>query len=728
MGNKNKTKTKRADAGRAHGAAVAARGGARRPLIGALLLALVSGLAGWRLLPRRVELRREPGLSVLLVTIDTLRADALGCYGRAAARTPWIDRLAAAGIRFAEAHAQNVVTLPSHANILSGRYPFDHGIRDNSGFRFPQTTDTLATILKRAGYRTGAFVSAFPLDSRFGLDRGFDVYDDRYGDPEGRAAFLVQERPGRETVAAALAWLRAGDGPSFAFLHLYEPHFPYAPPEPFLSLFPGEPYHGEVATADAALEPLLRPLLEEGLRGHTLVVLTADHGESLGEHGEQSHGVFAYEATLHVPLLLYAPRLFGPRVVASPARHLDILSTVLDALALPVPAGVSGRSLLPLAAGSGEGEEPTPGYFEALSAPANRGWAPLYGLLRSPLKYIDLPIPELYDLAADPREQRNLAASRPEDLERLRERLRVLRAGDRGFQRTHESAETRERLKALGYVAAPASAFKERYTEEDDPKRLVALDAAIHDVTSRYGSGDLDGAIALCRDVVAKRPMPVSLMHLAFLLREKGDLAGAVAAGRRGVQANPQDVEAAALLGGYLNDAGQAAEAARLLQPYAVQDQPDLDVLMAFGAALGRLGREREALAVFARAQQIDPTHAMTLVNIGTIYLMKRDLAEARRAFEAALALDPHLGRAHNSLGVVAAKAGHAAEAIQRWKQAVELGPHEWDTLYNLGLVLRRQGRSEEARPYLERFARGAPRALYGRDVAQVETWLQGRN
>jgi arylsulfatase A-like enzyme/Flp pilus assembly protein TadD len=700
----------------------------RRPLVlrlGVAVLLLVVALVAWRLLPRRAGLRREPGMSVLLVSIDTLRADALGCYGRAMARTPWIDRLAAAGVRFTEAHAHNVVTLPSHANILSGRYPYEHGIRDNSGFRFPGDMDTLATILKGAGYRTGAFVSAFTVDSRFGLDRGFEVYDDRYGDPEGRGAFLVQERPGPQTVAAALAWLLAAEGPRFAFVHLFEPHFPYGPPEPFASLYPDEPYQGEVAAADAALEPLLRPLLEQGPAGHTLVVLTADHGESLGDHGEQSHGVFAYEATLHVPLLLFAPRLLEPRVVASAVRHVDILPTVLDALALPVPAGLPGRSLLSLAAGGGDGKESEPSYFEALSTAANRGWAPLYGLLRFPLKYVDLPIPELYDLASDPREQRNLAASRPGDLERLRERLRMLRAGDRGADRAPESAETLERLRALGYVAAPTAALKERYTEDDDPKRLIALDAAIHEVTSRYGRGDLDGAISLCRDVVARRPMPVSLVHLAFLLREKGDLEGAVAAGRRAVEINPRDAEAAALLGGSLNDAGRPRQTAELLRPYAEQTRPDLDVLMAYGAALGQLGRGREALAVFARARQIDPTHAMTLVNIGTVHLLKRDFVEARRAFEAALELDPMVARAHNSLGVVAAETGHPDAAIESWKRAVELNPREWETLYNLGVVLRRQGRDEEARPYLERFVRGAPRGLYGRDTARVEAWLR---
>ena len=223
---------------------------------GALLL-IVGGALWWQ--ARRPDVRREPGLSVLLVTVDTLRADAVGAYGKGpAAETPWMDQLAGRGVLFTTAHAHNVITLPSHANILSGRYPFDHGIRDNSGFRFPRSMETLATLLKAQAYHTGAFVSAFPLDSRFGLDRGFDVYDDRFGGEDAHTAFHVQERRGAETVSAALRW-RAdqGDGPSFCWVHVYDPHFPYEPPEPFASRFRENPYGGEVAGVDAALGALL---------------------------------------------------------------------------------------------------------------------------------------------------------------------------------------------------------------------------------------------------------------------------------------------------------------------------------------------------------------------------------------------------------------------------------------------------------------------------------------
>src|SRR5262245_23940985 len=468
---------------------------------------------------------RVPGANVLLITIDTLRADALGAYGNSRAATPLIDRLAAAGVRFDFAHAHNVTTLPSHANILSGRHPMDHRVRDNAGFRFPRTGETLATLLKAEGYRTGAFVSAFPLAARFGLARGFDVYEDAFVDRRTRPAFLEQERPGTETVALARRWLEAGGTePSFCWVHLYEPHAPYEPPEPFTTRFRDDPYAGEVAAADAALAPLLEPILSAGARGRTLVVLTADHGESRGEHGEATHGIFAYEAALRVPLVLYAPRLFASRTVASPARHVDLLPTILDALGVPVPPGLPGKSLLDAAEGRAAPSETT--YFEALSGSLHRGWAPVFGVIRGGWKYVELPIPELYDLGADPREEHDLASREPARLESMRARLAPFRADDAGARPSAEDAETRERLRSLGYTGAGGG--KARYGPEDDPKRLIGLDTILQEVVSLHEKGERAAALGRCRELVARRPeMPLALLYLAQLERESGDLAAA---------------------------------------------------------------------------------------------------------------------------------------------------------------------------------------------------------
>jgi arylsulfatase A-like enzyme/Tfp pilus assembly protein PilF len=696
-----------------------------------LLVLLVTALVALAVLVPRVlrpPIRRDPGLSVLLVTIDTLRADALGCYGRQGAETPWIDRLAEGGVRFVEAHSHNVVTLPSHANLLSGRYPLQHGVRDNTGFRYPATQPTIATLLKDAGWRTGAFVSAFPLDSRFGLDRGFDVYDDRLGGAETTTAFLVPERKGTKTVAAARGWLDGVRGQrSLAFVHLYEPHFPYAPPEPFASRFRSDPYHGEVAAADAALGPLLEPILAEGAAARTLVVLTADHGESLGEHGEDTHGVFAYEATLHVPLIVYAPGLFSHGVVGTPVRHVDVVPTVLDALGLAIPEGLPGRSLLPLV--NGGQAAPRESYLESLSSSLNRGWAPLYGVLdRDLMKYVDLPIPELYDLRRDPSEQHNLAASRPQDLDRLRGLLGRLRADDVGVgARVREEEATLERLRALGYVGGAEAVRKQRYTVDDDPKRLIEIDTRIRDVVTRYRAGDYDGAIAICEENIRRRPtMFLSYLQLAYLQRMRGRLDLAIQAARQAVDLQPLDSEAISLYGAYLTEAGRSGEAVAFLGPYANNTKADIDVLTALGMAQARQGQRDEALSTFARARDLDPSNAMVLVNVGTVYLMAGDRVRARQAFEAALDIDQDVARAHNSLGVLAAEEGHVDEAVERWKRAAALDPQDYQSLFNLGATLRNLHREPEARPYLEAYLKAAPVALEGRDMARVRTWLSG--
>jgi choline-sulfatase len=695
----------------------------RRYLVpGAVVLSacVLASAALWRSHAQPVALR-EAGLDVLLVTIDTLRADALGAYGRKDAITPWFDRLASEGVRFDFAHAHAVTTLPSHASLLSGRYPFDHGVRDNSGFRFPAGMDTLATLLAARGYRTGAFVSAFTVASRFGLGRGFEVYDDRFLGAR-REAFLLEERTGARTVALARRWLDATDGrPSFCWVHVFEPHYPYAPEAPFAARFAAEPYLGEVAAADDALRPLLQPVLEAGRRGRTLVVLTADHGESLGEHGEATHGIFAYEATLRVPLVLYQPRLLRPRVVPDSVRHVDVLPTILDALALPVPRDLPGRSLLPLARGEQAAEADS--YFEALSGQLNRGWAPLRGVLSGRTKYVDLPLPELFELRSDPGEARNLVASRARELDELRRRLAALRSADRGVARVREAADVRERLNALGYVAAPAVAPEAVYGEDDDPKRLIALDALLQQVIGRHREGNLQAALEACRELVKRRPrMSLSLLHLAQLEREAGNLPGGIAALERALAANPRDTTALALLGSYLVQAGRARDAVRALAPEAAAAEPDPELLASLALAQARVGRVPEALKTLERARRADPQSALLLLDLGTVRLTAGDAAGAVQAFESALAANPGLARAHSSLGFVRAQQGGTASALDHWRAALELEPRECEALLSLASLAANAGGEAAARPYLELFLELAPRTPCAAQAPRVAT------
>jgi arylsulfatase A-like enzyme/tetratricopeptide (TPR) repeat protein len=694
----------------------------RSNLVGLVLAAAAIGvLAWWGLRPRTVK--RQPGQDVLLITIDTLRADALGAYGRAGAVTPRIDRLAATGVRFDFAHAHNVVTLPSHANILSGRYPFEHGVRDNSRFRFPPSVETLATLLKARGYHTGAFVSAFPLDSRFGLDRGFDVYDDRFGDPGAAADFGMPERPGPRTVAAARTWWDATPGPRFCWVHLYEPHAPYQPPAEGRDRFP-TPYDGEVAAADTALGPLLDPLLAAKAGAHTLVVLTSDHGEGLGEHDETTHGIFTYETTLRVPLILHSPALFGSRVVGDSARHVDIVPTVLDALALEAPKDLAGRSLLGVAQGMDGGPTP-PSYFESLTPALTRGWAPIHGVLRGHSKYVDLPLPELYDLAADPRELRNLVSSDAGAMDALPKLLAEIRASDRGPMGRAEDTDARERLRSLGYLGA-GQPLRASYGEGDDPKRNMAFEKALDAVITSTLAGDHRAALAQCEALVRAHPrVPLGLRQLSFLRRQDGDLAGALFAARQAVAVDPGSVESLVELGRLLDDLGRPQETVVLLAPRAAEPEVDLDVLLTYGVALAKTGRRDESLQALGRARTLDPSSALAAYDLGTALLVFGDQAGARREFEQALLLDPEMGRAHGSLGVLEAVSGHPADAVGHWEKALAQNPRDFDTLLNLGTLLEREGRHDEARRHLERFLAEAPPARYAADLARVRAALR---
>lgn len=688
-----------------------------------VLLVTVLGLVAMR--PR--ELPRNPGLSVLLISIDTLRADALSSYGNTKVRTPWMDRLAKTGVLFAQAHAHNVVTLPSHANILSGQYPLTHTVRDNTGFRFPKDQETLATLLKARGYDTGAFVSAFVLDSRFGLDRGFDLYDDSTAALDQQSPFKVPDRVGTETVARASRWIEErGDRPFFAFVHLYDPHFPYQAPEPFASRHREEPYYGEVEAVDAALEPLLKPILEGSRGDRTLVILTSDHGESLGEHGESTHGIFAYEATLHVPLILRMPGV-SSREVQAPVRHIDIVPSVLDALAMKPLKEAPGVSLWSLALGARPAEGFS-SYFEALSSSLNQGWAPLRGLFDGRHKYIDLPLPEIYDLPEDPRETKNLAAREPELLHRMRASLARERARDRGVKRGEEDTATLERLRALGYIAAAAPAEqKDVYGEGDDPKNLIEIDTRNRAVVTAFMQGQIDDAITLARENLRLRPnMAGANLQLAYLERARGNLPAAIAAARRSVELKPLDPEGLALLGAYLTEGGRPREAVALLDPYVKAAALDYDVVTALGLARVALGQIALAREAFETARRLDPGNAMGFVNLGTLSLMSGDRVAALAAFLRALELDPKTAKAHNTLGVMAAQEGRMDEAIDHWRKASDLNPRDYQTLFNLASTLDRMGRGGEAEPYFRGYLKAAPPALESRDIERVRRRLAG--
>ena len=684
----------------------------------ALALGAVAWVAAGRAGGARFDRRADQ--NVLLITIDTLRADALSSYG-SQARTPNLDALAAAGTRFDFAHAHAVLTRPSHASILTGTYPYEHGVRDHSGYRLKAGLPTLASLMKAQGFATGAFVGAVPLERRFGLDAGFDVYDDRFGRTGNNSDFTLAERPAGEVVDAALKWIATQQGRWFAWVHVFDPHAPYAPPPPFDTEYAGRAYLGEVAYVDKALAPLLERARNAGRP--TTVVVTADHGEGLGDHGELTHGLLAYETTLRVPLIVAQLGAGAQTGTVShfPARHVDLLPTILDSVGAAAPGGMHGRSLLPGAALPAE--QDVSSYFEAMSAMLNRGWAPLQGTVAGREKFIDLPQPELYDLSSDPSEQNNLVDRKPERRRVLEARLRDFHAAPPG-ERFSESPEVAAKLQSLGYTSGSAPR-KAAYTEADDPKNLMELDRWIQQGIEAWQAGRRQDALRTYERIIERRPtMAIGYRNLAFLQWQSGDAAAAIATLERAFRAGAIEPGMTTQLGSYLAEAGRAGDAIALLEPLTAASPADPEAVNALGIAYARAGHADRSEAAFRRVLKEHPGDVRALENIGTLELQRGNLAGARQVLEEAAAADPKSARAHNGLGVVAMRMGRADEAFVHWKRAVDLSPHDYDALFNLATELDAAGRRDEARPLLERFVREAPPAQYAADIAKIRKRL----
>ena len=688
--------------------------------LGAIVLVACAALWFWQA-SRQADAGPDlKSANVLLVTIDTLRVDRIGAYGNRSGLTPTLDALANDGVRFTHAWSHAPVTLPAHASILTGQLPTSHGVRNNGSFRLGPEPTTLGEILQRAGYRTAAFVGAFVLDARFGLNRGFDEYDDRYRTSGTGTSFHFAERPADEVLGAATQWITQptpGDGrPWFAWVHLFDPHAPYQAPTAFAAN--REPYDAEVAWTDAALGTALDGLRRAGQLDRTLVVVTADHGESLGDHGETTHGLFAYDATLRVPLILSAPGL-RPRVVSAPIGHMDILATILDFVA--TPSASDGRSLRAAMEGGGS-TNATPIYFEALDANLTRGWAPLRGVVSDGWKYIDLPEPELYHLDTDPGERTNRIAREPARVRELQSRLRKWAAG-LSIEGRYVDSATAARLRSLGYLST-ASGPRDVYTVADDPKRLVALSELFNDALDDFGRGRTEDAIAKFSKVLAGRPDFLAARLSAATALVSSSRAADAARLLRGASSNDQEAaQWQTKMGQALAAAGDLGGARTMLESAVKVAGGDSEPLNDLGVVLLRLGQRDEARRTFEQLLALDATATGTWYNLGLLEMDAQRLTAAAAAFGRVVELDPRHADGWRGLGA-AVVAHDTARAVAAWQRVMELDPQDFDTLYNLGMTLADAGRRKEAATYLRRFLAEAPRDRYAQDLPRVRAML----
>jgi arylsulfatase A-like enzyme/Tfp pilus assembly protein PilF len=641
---------------------------ARRKLALALgLLALAAAAAlqlgrGGRPADRRVR------PSVVLVTLDTLRADRVGAWGGPRGLTPNLDALAARGAVFEEAVASAPLTLPSHATILTGLEPPRHGVHDNGSYALPADVDTLATRLLADGYATGAFVSAYVLDRRFGLARGFGVYDDRIARNASGASVLESRRGGAEVVEAARAWLASGSGPFLLWVHLYDAHAPYEPPSPYREAHAGQPYDGAVAFVDACVGTLLEAVRARTGRergGEPLVAVIGDHGESLGEHGERTHGFFLYQPTLRVPWLMAGPGIAAGVRRSGVARTADLLPTLMGALGVPVAAGLDGVDRL-------KQRSPRESYAETFY-PAQFGWATLRSFRADGVKLVDAPRPELYDVASDPGETHDLSRERPDAVAKLRQAVRALRQRGRASAFAAPDAATQERLRSLGYAGASASTQADELNDLPDPKDKLQLFLAFEDALRAQARGDRDGALATLLSLVHSEPANgLFRRSLAAALRQSGRRAEAIAVlgtpGRLRQDAPAWHQRALALAeAGRASDAEASERTALALDPALAEAHNQLGILLA-----GR-GRLEEALAEFRMATSLDPTDARAWNNAANALRGLGRGEEARTAYERAAELAPRDPDPLNGLGTLAVQSGRPQEAVTLFRRALAL-------------------------------------------------------
>lgn len=693
------------------------RSGRARTLIVVALAGLVVGVGVFALKLRSPVGGVRP--NILLITIDTLRADRLGCYGYAKASTPTLDALAARGVRFATAIAHVPLTTPSHASILTGLTPLRHGVRDNGAYSLPAGIPTVAEAFRTAGYRTGAVVSAFPLDRRFGLDRGFETYEDRlpHGDDPRRAPYV--ERKADATTALVLRWLEAAPeaGPWFAWVHYFDPHAPYEPPGDLMARTP-TPYDGEVALVDAQIGILLRHLEGKGALDRTLVLVTADHGESLGQHGEETHGVFIYDATLKVPWIMAGPGLPRGRVAQTVARGIDVAPTLLEYAGLRSLPGAEGRSLRKAGRDSLPDE---PVYIESLFTRLHLGWAGLHGWRSERWKLIEAPRPELYALDSDGDESKNLSGERPEVAAGLRRQLRAALTTTTPNASVAADPGTAERFGALGYIGGGGSPSPSGRDPKDGIDLINRLERGIAEARSNPALALQELTAVLTADP----GMPLARRYRAIAHQVAGRYDEALADIRALEAQGAPSAEDALLLAETLRLARRHEEALAALDR-ASQAAPGLpEPWLIRARVLRAMGRAGEAGAEYERVLSMAPKHSEAERGLAELAIERGAFAEATPRLEAILRADPDDAGALVKLGVVRVRAGRLDEALALFQKAVARAPANAEALLDLAGVLAKSGRPAEAIPYFERAIRagGATTvALNGLGFARLES------
>jgi choline-sulfatase len=666
--------------------------------------------------------RRSERPNVLIITVDTLRADHLGCYGFTLARTPAIDKLARESVRFTNTISAAPITMPAHSSIFTGLFPIAHGVRDNGAYALGENAVTLAERLRDAGYTTHAFVSAIVLNRRYNLNQGFETYDDDLWAEDDPKLFMIRERQAPKTADRFLEWFGSWDKtrskPFFTWIHFFDPHQPYRPSAADAALSVS-PYDAEIAGVDRQVGRIVETLRNRGILDNTLLIFTADHGESLGEHGEQTHAIFVYDATVRVPLMMRYPSEFAPHVYAGSTRSVDIVPTVLGILGLPGGDTTDGHDL----GAAILGKEPAPvlpQYSESLLSEVGFGMAPLFAIRTGGYKYIRAPRPELYDLRSDPHELQDLHLSLPRVAANLDAQLtRLMKDSSSHSVKAAASPmtrETEESLQALGYLASQG---ERSGMQGIDPKDGLPIHNKLEQARHFAQHGQWAKAQVLLLEVLTVTPRNVSALNILGLLGVKtGDIDKAVMYYQQSLAIDPKQFRVYGVLGGIaltrgdLDHARDEFNAALAINAHFAEAMANLGFIEALR------GRDVAATQWYARGIAADPTFPRVYRRLGDLYYDRKDFAHAYANYMKVAQLTPTDVRAVVQAGNCARRLGHNTEADALFHRAELLRPQGWIPTYNRACLMAVAGKPEEALTALTVLAarHQVPLALVERD------------
>jgi arylsulfatase A-like enzyme/tetratricopeptide (TPR) repeat protein len=675
---------------------------------------VVLGALSFPYLTRLVPEARRP-LNVVLVTADTLRADRLPAYGYEKVETPNLERMAREGVVFEQASTVVPLTLPAHSSMFTGTFPMHHGVRDNGGYYLGQDQVTLAETLKESGYKTGGFVAAFVLDSRWGLNQGFDRYFDDFdlNKFENVGLDTVQRRGG-EVLGEALKWMdEVKDDRFFAWLHFYDVHTPYEAPEPFLSRYKGYPgarYDGEIAYLDSLMGELFDWLEKADLEDDTLFVFIGDHGESLGQHDENAHGFFIYDATMHVPFLLKAPyrQIPAGRRIPAQVRSVDLMPTILDLLGVDPPETIQGQSLVPLL----EGESDDLGllaYSESFYPRHHYGWAELKSIRNGVLHYIDAPRPELFDVRSDPNQTKNLAPQRAATVKELKTALdeMIARFGVEGIDEKGPETldpDAQAQLAALGYLGGASKIKIDPNRPLPDPKDKIGLFNLIKEAGADSSEDRLDEAMAKIDKVLAEDPDILEAHYIQGNLHaKKKDLENAVRAYQEALARDPEYKAALFALASTYNDLGRPEDAAAGFERILELDPRDNRAYFRLAKIHVDRADFEGALHILQQAVDIGSERAPLHNLIAECYIGLKKFDEARAEIARALEMNDELPTAHFNLALIHEEKGDVPAAIQAYEKELEISPKDFRSHFNVAKLYGKAGNAPKTREHFEK-------------------------